>query len=75
VQQRRWADAQQSYFKAAASDPDNPDYAYNLAVSLEHLRQPGPALDYYRRALSLAYKRNASFDPSAVRERAQQLAR
>ena len=75
VRQRRWADAQQSYFRAAASDPDNPDYAYNLAVSLEHLRQPGPALDYYRRALSLAHGRNASFDPSAVRERAQQLAR
>jgi tetratricopeptide (TPR) repeat protein len=75
VQQRRWADAQQSYFRALASDPDNPDYAYNLAVSLEHLRQPGPALDYYRRALSLAQKRNASFDASAVRQRAQQLAR
>jgi tetratricopeptide (TPR) repeat protein len=75
VQQRRWADAQLSYFRAATSDPDNPDYAYNLAVSLEHVRQPGPALDYYRRALSLAQKRNASFDPSAVRERTQQLAR
>ena len=75
VQQRRWADAQQAYAKAVASDPDNPDYAYNLAVSLEHLRQPGPALDYYRRALSLAQKRNASFDRSAVRERVQQLAR
>jgi tetratricopeptide (TPR) repeat protein len=75
VQQQRWADAQQAYFKAVASDSDNPDYAYNLAVSLEHLRQPGPALDYYRRALSLAQKRNASFDRSAVRERVQQLAR
>jgi len=75
VQQRRWADAQHSYFRAMASDPDNPDYAYNLAVSLEHLRQPGPALDYYRRALSLAQKRNAGFDASVVQERAQQLAR
>jgi tetratricopeptide (TPR) repeat protein len=75
VQQRRWADAQQAYAKAVASDPDNPDYAYNLAVSLEHLRQPGPALDYYRRALSLAQKRIPSFDRSAARERVQQLAR
>ena len=75
VRQQRWADAQQSYFRAATSDPDNPDYAYNLAVSLDHLRQPGPALDSYRRALSLAQERSASFDPSVVRERAQQLAR
>ena len=75
AQQRRWADSQLSYFRAMTSDPDNPDYAYNLAVSLEHLRQPGPALDYYRRALSLAQRRNASFDASAARERAQQLAR
>jgi hypothetical protein len=44
-------------------------------VSLEHLRQPVPALDYYRRALSLAQGRNASFDPAAARERVQQLSR
>ncbi len=75
AQQQRWADAQQSYFRAMALDPDNPDYAYNLAVSLEQLRQPGPALEYYRRALSLAQQRNASFDAAAVRQRAQQLAR
>ncbi len=75
VQQQRWADAQQSYFRAMALDPDNPDYAYNLAVSLEHLRQPGQALEYYRRALSLAQQRIASFDAAAVRQRAQQLAR
>jgi len=75
VQQRRWADAQQTYFRAMAAEPENPDYAYNLAVSLEHLRQPAPALDYYRRALSLAQGRNANFDPAAVRERVQQLSR
>jgi Flp pilus assembly protein TadD len=75
VQQRRWADAQQSYFRAVASDPDNPDYAYNLAVSLDQLHQPGAALDYYRRALALAQKRIASFAPAAAQERVQQLAR
>ncbi len=53
AQQARWAEAQQAYFKAVVAEPDNPDYAYNLAVSLEHLRQAGPALDYYRRALAL----------------------
>jgi len=75
ARQHRWPEAQQVYFKAMATDPDNPDYAYNLAVSLEHVRQSGPALDYYRRALVLAQKRSASFDAAAARERVQKLTR
>jgi len=75
ARQQRWPEAQQVYFKAMAADPDNPDYAYNLAVSLEHVRQGGPALDYYRRALALAQKRSASFDAAAARERVQKLSR
>src|SRR6185503_19880046 len=47
--QGRWAEAQQAYFKAMAADPDNPDFAFNLAVSLDHLRQSKLAADYYRR--------------------------
>ena len=54
AQQGRWAEAQQEYFKAFAAEPDNADFAYNLAVSLDHLRQPRLALEYYRRALALA---------------------
>ena len=30
--QNRWPDAQQAYFQAHHLQPDNPDYAYNLAV-------------------------------------------
>lgn len=75
TQQGRWAEAREAYVKAAAADPDNPDYAYNLAVCLEHLRQPGQALEHYRRAVELARKRNASFDAAAALARAQQLAR
>jgi len=69
AQQGRWAEAQQAYFKAFATDPDNADYAYNVAVSLDQLRQPKLALEYYRRALALAEKRSASFPAEAARTR------
>ena len=75
AQQERWADAQQAYFKAYAADSENPDFAFNLAVSLDHLRQTGLALEYYRRALALAQKRAANFAAETARQREAQLAR
>ena len=75
AQQGRWAEAQQEYFKAVSAEPENPDFAYNLAVSLDHLRQPKLALDYYRRAVALANARGASFDAAAAQERIAQLSR
>ena len=75
AQQGRWAEAQQAFFKAFATDPENADYAYNVAVSLDQLRQPKLALEYYQRALALAEKRSASFAPEAARTRVQQLSR
>jgi len=74
AQQGRWAEAQQEYIKAFSGDPENADFAYNLAVSLDHLRQKRLARDYYLRAAALADKRGASFDPAAARLRAEQLA-
>ena len=75
AQQGRWAEAQQEYHKAFSAEPDNPDFAYNLAVSLDHLRQPKLALEYYRRALALAKARGASFDVNAAEARVAQLGR
>jgi tetratricopeptide (TPR) repeat protein len=75
AQQGRWAEAQQEYFKAFAAEPDNADFAYNLAVSLDHLRQPRLALEYYRRAITLAKTRGASFDAAAAQARVTQLDR
>lgn len=75
AQQGRWAEAQQAYFKAYAGDPENPDYAFNLAVSLDQLRQPSLALEYYRRALAAAERRSANFAPDLARIRVQQLSR
>lgn len=74
-QQGRWPEAQQAYFKAYSAEPENPDFAYNLAVSLDHVGQPTLALEYYRRALSLAQQRSSSFDQTLARSRAQQLAK
>jgi Flp pilus assembly protein TadD len=72
--QTRWPDAQQAYFQAHHLQPDNPDYAYNLAVGLEHIGQPKPALDFYRRALQLAAaKGRANFSTAAAQERISKL--
>ena len=73
AQQGRWAEAQQEYFKAFAADPENADFAYNLAVALDHLRQPRLAREYYLRAAGLAEKRGATFDAAAARARAAAL--
>ena len=73
--QGRWAEAQQAYFRAYSGDPEHPDFAYNLAVSLDKLHQAKPALEYYRRALALAQSRPASFDRTQVSTRASQLER
>lgn len=71
--QGRWPEAQQAYFKAYSADPENPDFAFNVAVSLDQLRQYKLAHEYYQRALSLAQRRAADFDIEAARSRVQQL--
>ena len=71
--QGRWSEAQNAYFEAQRMAPDAPDYAFNLAISLEHLHQPRAALDYYRRALKLMQTSNAAFDAAQVKSRIQQL--
>lgn len=71
--QGRWGEAQASYFKAYTSDPENADYAYNLAVSLDQIRQRKPALEYYQRALDLARDRQAMFDRNQVSARVAEL--
>ncbi|MCB1904270.1 MAG: hypothetical protein KDI18_09295 [Gammaproteobacteria bacterium] len=70
---QRWREAQADYFKALELDGTNPDYAYNLAISLEHIGQPSIALTYYRLALELAQNRNARFAPEQVRTRIEQI--
>lgn len=71
--QSLWADAQQAYFSAFESEPGNPDYAFNLAVSLDHLDRVEPALEYYRLALKLSGKGFPGFDPAAAVARIREL--
>jgi tetratricopeptide (TPR) repeat protein len=71
--QRRWSEAQQSYFDAYRSDGRNADYAFNLAVSLDRLGKRRQALEYYRRALELGERQTTAFSVAAVRERVERI--
>jgi len=75
AQQSRWSEAQAAYFKAHSVDPENADYAFNLAVSLDQLHQGKLALEFYQRALALTEKRAASFNPAHARLRVQELSK
>lgn len=72
--QSLWAEAQRAYFNAYRLNSRNADYAYNLAIGLDHLAQAQAALKYYRLALQLAGQRTAGFDPSAVTQRIESIA-
>lgn len=69
----RWSEAQQAYFEAHRAEPGNPDYAYNLAVALDHLGQRDAARTYYRKALAASGAGGAGFPVAAVRRRLEQL--
>ena len=71
--QQRWPEAQQAYFNAVAAEGDNPDYLFNLAVSLDHIRQPRLAAQHYRLALEASGKRPAAFDRELARRRLAEL--
>ena len=69
ARQERWSEAQQIYFRVYALEPDNPDFLFNLAVSLDHLRQSKLAHQYYQMALAASETRAASFDRNQARNR------
>lgn len=74
AEQGLWPSAQQAYFQAYQLQSDNADYAFNLAVGLEHMGQARLALDYYRKALDLSFRKGrANFDQNLVIQRVGQL--
>ncbi|MDX1519896.1 MAG: tetratricopeptide repeat protein, partial [Gammaproteobacteria bacterium] len=73
ARQQRWPQAQQEFFDAFRLDSSNPDYAHNLAVSLDHLGQNRAAIDYYKKALELASLKDSRFERSSVSTRISML--
>lgn len=72
--QGQWAEAQQAYFQAHRIDPDNPEYAFNLAVSLDQLGKSALALEYYQRAEALMSRQSvATLDQAQLTSRIAQL--
>jgi tetratricopeptide (TPR) repeat protein len=71
AESRQWREAQPAYFEAARLMPQNADYNYNLAVSLDQLGQGPAAMSFYRRAL--AANVTGQFDRAAVERRVSAL--
>ncbi len=73
ARQARWSEAQQAYFQAYAADPENPDFIFNVAVSLDHLRKNKLAAQYYQMALAAGESRAAGFEREQIRSRLAEL--
>ena len=74
AEQSQWLPAEQAYFQAFQMEPGNPDYAFNLAVSLEHLNQSRQALSFYQLTLKLMQANsNTHFDRRILLSRISQL--
>ena len=70
----RWAEAERAFREARRLDESHPDYAFNLAVSLDRQGRHEAALGYYREAVALARDQQAHFDPAALQRRIATLA-
>ena len=74
AEQNRWGEAQAAYFDAYRLQSGNPNYTYNLAVSLDQLGKADAAAGYYRQALELAAENGAVFNQPSVRDRLLRIA-
>ena len=69
----QWPQAQSAYFSAWSADSSNADYAFNLAVSLDHINQLQQALQYYQLSLKLMRNSTANFSATQVQQRINSL--
>ena len=72
---KRWNDAQLAFFEAVRHRPNNADYLFNLAVSLDQIGQRKAAIDYYQKAVTAADDSNAGFNAADAIARIQSIAR
>ncbi len=68
AEQSQWPSAQDAYFNASRFAPNNADYAFNLAISLDQMGKSNLALRQYQRALELLNKSGASSPDKAQLE-------
>ena len=73
AEQEQWPSAQQAYFQAFHLESKNPEYAFNLAVSLDQIGKNELALTYYQRALELTSLQGGTMDREQVLTRMAQL--
>lgn len=73
AKKRDWAQAQTYYFKAHQYNPSNPNYVFNLAVSLEHIGQPKAALTFYQKTRALMANTPSTINPMTVAKRLDEL--
>ncbi len=73
AEQSRWGEAQQAYFNAYNMEPSNAQFAFNLAVSLDHLGQGKLAAQHYQRALQLDLSDNPGFNRAQTQQRINEL--
>lgn len=60
AEQNQWTLAQEAYFNASRFAPNNADYVFNLAISLDQLGKTNLALKQYQHALELLNQTGAS---------------
>lgn len=68
-EQNRFGESERSFDRALALNPEQADYAYNLALSLDRLGRRREAAKNYVLALNLIHQSNAAFNPSIARAR------
>lgn len=73
AEQSNWSEAQQAYFNAQTLEPNNAQFVFNLAVSLDHLGQGKLASQYYQQALQLDASGKSGFDRTQAEQRLNEL--